>query len=126
LKGGKIIEDVTNRKFSFTKFRKMDDSYLDGCYLYLIKPLIEKEGYKKQQSDYLRKDVLQYMKNEIYAGYHYKFKDSTWNGVFRESIANYEAKNESVDDSLTEIDKYNINWINQKLKTSQSKKLASR
>jgi hypothetical protein len=126
LKDGKITEAETNRKFSFTKFRKMDDSYLEGCYLYMIKPLIGRGEYKKEQSNYLRKDVLQYMKNEIFADYHYKFKDSVWNQVFAESIANYEAKNESVDDSLTEIDKYNINWINQKLKTTESKKLASR
>jgi len=126
LKDGKITEAETNRKFSFTKFRKMDDSYLEGCYLYMIKPLIGRGEYKKEQSDYLRKDVLQYMKNEIFADYHYKFKDSVWNQVFAESIANYEAKNESVDDSLTEIDKYNINWINQKLKATESKKLASR
>jgi hypothetical protein len=126
LKNGKMTEANTNRKFSFTKFRKMNDSYLEGCYLYLIKPPIAKEGYKKEQSSYLRKDVLQYMKNEIFADYHYKFKDSVWNEVFAESIANYEAKNESVDDSLTEIDKYNINWINQKLKATESKKLASR
>jgi len=126
LKNGKMAEASTNRKFSFTKFRKMDDSYLEGCYLYLIKPSIARGEYKKEQSDHLRKDVLQYMKNEIFADYHYKFKDSVWNEVFAESIANYEAKNESVDDSLTEIDKYNINWINQKLKATESKKLASR
>jgi hypothetical protein len=39
---------------------------------------------------------------------------------------NYKPINTSVDDSLTEIDKYNINWINQKLKAPESKKLASR
>jgi hypothetical protein len=126
LKDGKITEVETTRKFSFTKFRKMDDSYLEGCYLYLIKPSIGRGEYKKEQSNYLRKDVLQYMKNEIFADYHYKFKDSVWNQVFEESSTKYEAKNESVDDSLTEIDKYNINWINQKLKATESKKLASR
>ena len=116
VKNGKLTENDCKRIFAFTKYVKMDESYLQGCY-----------SYKDEQTDYLKPQYLRYVKNEIFADYKYKFKDTTWNETFSEGMgANYEAKNELVDDSLTEIDKYNINWINQKLKATESKKLASR
>jgi len=116
LRNGKLVEKETSRIFSFTKFIKMDDSYLQGCY-----------SYENEQTDYLKHEFLKYVKNEIFADYNYKFKDSTWTEEFNETMFNtYQAKNISVDDSLTEIDKYNINWINQKLKSTASKKMASR
>ena len=94
----------------------MNENYLQGCY-----------EYTNQQTDYLKPEYLRYVKNEIYADYNFKFKDTTWNDTFLETMFdNYKPVNASVDDSLTEIDKYNINWINQKLKATESKKLASR
>ena len=94
----------------------MNENYLQGCY-----------EYNNQQTDYLKQEYLRYVKNEIYADYNFKFKDTTWNDTFLETMFdNYKPVNASVDDSLTEIDKYNINWINQKLKATESKKLASR
>lgn len=115
-RNNKLIEQKCNRLFSFTKYVKMDDSYLQGCY-----------EYTNQQTDYLKPEYLRYVKNEIYADYNYKFKDTTWNETFSETMFdNYKPVNISVDDSLTDIDKYNINWINQKLKATESKKLASR
>jgi len=70
------------------------------------------------------------MKNEIYADYRYQFKDKRWTDVFQ-SFYNDDSGTElkpnvSVDDSLTAIDKYNINWINQKLKGTQERGLVSR
>jgi len=106
IKSGKLEAVHCERVFNCTKFVKMDDSYLDGCYTINDKTV-----------DHLTPEILRYMKNEIFASYNYKFKDKRWNEVFqysfnRDSIG----KNISVDDSLTEIDKYNINWISQKLK----------
>ncbi len=115
LKDGKLIELRTSRLFAFTKHIKMDQSYLEGCYSYLVD-----EGahhWNEKLSDKLTPDILRYMKNEIYADYKYKFKDKRWNEIF---YARYgegkEGQNTSVQDSLTEIDKYNIQWIDQKLK----------
>jgi len=116
LRNNKLVEQKCNRIFSFTKYVKMNDRYLQGCY-----------EYTNQQTDYLKPQYLRYVKNEIYADYNYKFNDTTWNETFSETMFdNYKPINTSVDDSLTEIDKYNINWINQKLKAPESKKLASR
>ncbi len=73
------------------------------------------------------------MKNEIYADYAYQFKDKRWEEIFQgmQSYAlpeSYKDGNEikpklnagTVDDSLTVIDKYNINWISQKLKEAKT------
>jgi hypothetical protein len=125
LKNGKLVEMKTDRLFGFTKFIKMDDSYLDGCYLYRAKIPGSDTGFKKSNIDHLPEEAIKYMKNEIFADYHYKFRDSTWSQIFEEGFPNYKNENSSVDDSLTEIDKYNINWITQKLKASNIKKLAS-
>lgn len=114
IKNNKLKEINCNRIFSFTKFVKMDDSYLHGCY-----------AYKNEQTDYLKPEYLRYMKNEIFADYNYKFKDTLWSQSFLDAAGNYKPVNVLVDDSLTAIDKYNINWINQKLNASKSKKLAA-
>lgn len=115
LKDDKLTELTTTRLFAFTKFRKMDEGYLQGCYTYLVDegstPWKEKQSYK------LTPEVLRYMKNEIYADYKYKFKDKRWNDIFYDFYDEGKTgQNTSVQDSLTEIDKYNIQWIDQKLK----------
>lgn len=125
LKNGKLVEMSTNRTFSFTKFRKMDDSYISGCYLYGIKSSTAKYGYADKQTNSLDNATLEYMKNEIFADYNYKFKDTLWTNLFQERMQNYKPENTNVDDSLSEIDKYNINWISQRLKVSSSKKLTA-
>ena len=114
LENNKLQEKATGRLFAFTKYVKMDDSYVNGCYMYNDKRISQ-----------LTPAMLKYMKNEIYADYHYQFKDTTWTKVFEERFYS-EKKNASVDDSLTAIDKYNINWINQKLKMQSASKIAAR
>lgn len=111
IKNNKLVEKQNNRLFSFTKFVKMDDSYLNGCYVYNNKT-------KNRFPD----DMLRYMKNEIFADYNYKFKDSTWINAFADRFPNFKADNVSVEDSLTEIDRYNINWINERLKVTPANK----
>ena len=73
--------------------------------------------------DKVSPEILQYMKNEIFASYHYKFKNEKWTKEFE---YRFEGKNTSVDDSLTAIDKYNINWISQRLKEQPGKVLAAK
>lgn len=129
IKNNKLTELGTNRKFAFTKFIKMDDSYLNNCYVLKVGPG-NYYSREKQNIDHITPEMLRYMKNEIYADYRYEFKDKRWAEIFQEMPSYYVKENikpnVSVDDSLTSIDKYNINWINQKLKGIQEKSLASR
>lgn len=121
----KLQEVKTKRAFSFTKFVKMDDSYLKGCYSYRIGSYGEREG-KSPKTDYLRSNYYQYLVNEIYADYGYKFKNDKWTEIFNHGeFYPYKGDNASVDDSLTAIDKYNISFLKQKM-ASKSGKLAMR
>jgi len=132
IKNNKLIELPNRRIFGFTKYVKMDDSYLDGCYNLLV------QSGSKTKSDekvvmHITPDMLSFMKNEIYAEYRYHFKNTRWRNVFMNVTGDYDDKNfadvkppnENVDDSLTVVDKYNINFINQKLKGAKTVTLAS-
>ncbi|OCX50652.1 hypothetical protein BEL04_23060 [Mucilaginibacter sp. PPCGB 2223] len=115
VKNGRLTELHNKRLFGFTKYVKMDDSYLKGCYI-----------YDDKQLDHPNLEMLQYMKNEIYAEYLYEFKDPKWAEVFQGRFNNYNMeeqkykRNTSVDDSLTVIDKYNINFLDQKIKAQKA------
>jgi hypothetical protein len=115
IKNGKLEALPNERAFGCTKYVKLDDSYLQGCYV-----------VNGRAIDRATPAIIQYMKNEIYASYLYKFKNDAWNTVFIDRFNDPDNKsNVSVDDSLTVIDKYNINWLNQKLKGSKSNTLAA-
>ena len=97
----------------------MDDSYFNGCYTFFRNP-------KYVQLDHLTPALLEYMKNEIYASYGYNFTDQYWNNVFKFSFGRAKMNLvSSVDDRLTEIDKYNITWINNKLDPQKNPPLAA-
>jgi hypothetical protein len=128
VKNNKLVELPDNRNFGFTKYVKMDDSYLNNCYNLLIGSGSFKDMQKKTINQ-ITPEMLRYMKNEIFADYAYQFKDKRWvsifegggNPAYNEHISsNNKPNNASVDDSLTVIDKYNINWINQKLKGTKA------
>ncbi len=120
----KLKELPDNRNFGFTKYVKMDDSYLNGCYSMCIGSGTY-DTREKKTIDHITPGMLQYMKNEIYAEYRYQFKDKRWQDIFIDNNAYFNVdkkpNNTNVDDSLTVIDKYNINWINQKLKEGKTK-----
>lgn len=125
IKGDNIIVLKTSRIFP-TKFNKLDDSYLQGCYTMAENSDQPKNIRVEAQAT---AEILEYMKNEIYASYHYHFKDEKWNTIFKSRFDNEYVetpKNDDVKDSLTVIDKYNINFINAKLKAMQPKIQASR
>ncbi|HEX3385070.1 MAG TPA: YARHG domain-containing protein, partial [Mucilaginibacter sp.] len=133
VRNNKLVELPNSRIFGFTKYMKLDDSYLSGCYTIAIGLGYENKEQTKK-IEHITPELLRYMKNEIYADYGYKFKDKRWMDVF-ENMPNYafdfktqapKAPNVSVDDSLTAIDKYNINWIEQKLKGAPSTTLAAK
>jgi hypothetical protein len=133
IRNNKLEELPDNRNFGFTKYVKMDDSYLNGCY----NMLVGSGQFDQRETKTINRitpEMLRYMKNEIYADYGYQFKDKRWSEVFSQMPA-YEFDSNtnkpkegkaSVDDSLTAIDKYNINWINQKLKEQPSTTLAAK
>jgi len=121
VKNNKLTELPNDRFFGFTKYVKMDDSYLNGCYTMLVGPGNYNHRQKKTVNQ-ITPEMLRMMKNEIFADYAYKFKDKRWEDIFM-MMESYNRKtrdtqpyNVNVDDSLTVIDKYNINWINQRLK----------
>lgn len=124
IKDGKLTALDNKRTFSFTKYVKMDDTYLQGCYV------ISNGNYEHPQNktiDHLTPEILQYVKNEIYASYNYKFKNQKWKDAFKYRFFDEgDRKNESVDDSLTVIDKYNISFINSKLNAQKSNTLAAK
>ncbi|MBS1532958.1 MAG: YARHG domain-containing protein [Bacteroidetes bacterium] len=132
VRNNKMVELPDNRNFGFTKYVKLDDSYMNGCYQ------VQTSGTDGAPDDVktvnqLTPEMLRYMKNEIYADYAYKFKDKRWQSVFEDVSSYYDRQhggvkegNENVNDSLTVIDKYNINWIVQKLKETQSTTLAAK
>lgn len=118
VQNGKLVALPNERLFGFTKYVKMDDSYLMGCYI-----------IGNKNVDHMTTELLQYAKNEIYANYHYKFKSEKWSTVFQSRFGRYDddkTLHSSVNDSLTDIDKYNINWITQKLKGANATTLAAK
>ncbi|EHQ27831.1 WG repeat-containing protein [Mucilaginibacter paludis] len=127
IKDNQFVELPNRRSFGFTKYVKMDDSYLYGCFE------MWRPNSKTKTFDHLTPEILRYMKNEIYADYRYAFKDKRWQDIFLYLTSEFDAKtsdlkpnNANVDDSLTVIDKYNINWINQKLKAQKPNTLAAK
>jgi hypothetical protein len=118
IQNGRLVALPNERLFGFTKYVKMDDSYLMGCYV-----------IGRQSFDHMTTEMLQYAKNEIYASYHYKFNNPKWSTAFESRFGRYDEDkglHSNVDDSLTDIDKYNINWIAQKLKGAKATTLAAK
>lgn len=112
VKSGKFVLLKSERIFP-TQYVKLDDSYLQGCYVLGIGVYPDR---KTKIIDHMTKEMLQYMKNEIYASYKYRFKTKEWSDVFEYRFNREDTtRNANVDDSLTLIDKYNIAFINSKL-----------
>lgn len=123
IKNGKLVAMESKRLFP-TQFIKLDDSYLQGCYT--LTNGLYTDHVKQKTVSHLTNEMLQYMKNEIYGSYLYKFKNPRWEEIMGYRFGDSEkAKNVSVDDSLTAIDKYNINWINSKLNPQKPPVLAA-
>jgi len=116
VKGGKLVAMKTKRVFP-TQFVKLDDSYLQSCYVITKWFPGSNERPVSTTMSYATKDILQCMKNEIYASYKYQFKNPRWNAVFGYRFVGIDddKRNVNVDDSLTAIDRYNINFLNQKI-----------
>jgi hypothetical protein len=128
VKNNKLVELPNRRNFGFTKYVKIDESYLNACYNLDVSLPNEKKA-RKTTINRVTPEMLRYMKNEIFADYGYQFKDKRWGFLFGDNgVYNKYDSGElkpgltKVDDSLTVIDKYNINWINQRLKGATAPK----
>ncbi|MBW4889250.1 YARHG domain-containing protein [Mucilaginibacter sp. HMF5004] len=123
IKDNKLKQLPNDRAFAFTRYVKMDDSYLQGCYM--IADTADRDHKTERSIDHITPEMLRYMKNEIYASYDYKFTDAKWSSIFYEQGeggSDHTSKNANVTDSLTTIDKFNLSFIDQKIKKAKSAK----
>ncbi len=96
----------SNRRFSFTQFVKMDSSYLTGEFKTWI-------NEKEENLTFLSNSTLMCMRNEILADYGYKFVAQTDIDQFK-YVKWYKPEYDSfsqIADKLTEIDKYNLAFL---------------
>lgn len=107
-KEGEVKQAETYRKFSFTKFADIDETYFQGCY----GKFLETDDYDQNllQTKHLSIEDLDVMRNEIFAEYGYKFKSEKWQEYFGK-FEWYKPQFDNVDDQLTERDKANIDVI---------------
>ncbi len=112
VRNAQLEELPSKRKFSFTKYTRLNDSYLQGCFI-----------FDDKQIDKLPAELLSFMKMEIYAEYDFNFPDEKWRKTFTEQMDDYTPKHSDVDSYLTDIDRYNISWLNQRLKEPTANKL---
>lgn len=105
---GEIKQAKSNRKFSFTKFADIDETYFEGCFAKFEDE--DEEGRNLLQTKHLSMEDLDVMRNEIFAEYGYKFKSEKWQKYFGQ-FDWYEPKHDNVDDQLSQRDKANINVI---------------
>ena len=108
-KDGELEIIKSNRKFSFTKHVKIDDSYFRGVFLlrnYNKNEYIHVHKFK----NHLSKNELDIMRNEIYAEYGFRFKSTKWREYFS-GFNWYKPRFDNVDELLNKTDKYNIDII---------------
>ncbi|CAN5425652.1 hypothetical protein BH09BAC1_BH09BAC1_16580 [soil metagenome] len=112
---GNVVPLESNRAFAFTQFVLIDESHLKGCYL-RNREFYPKYKWPKNEdtnvvvTSYLSLEMLDLMRNEIFATYGYRFKQDKWKEYFSEKPW-YKAQHENVDQLLTPMDKANLETI---------------
>jgi hypothetical protein len=119
---GEINELKSNRRFAFTQFVVIDESYFEGCYANPEKSEREEGGVNNKAitRSYLSVEDLEVMKNEIFADYGYIFTKPKWRTYFG-SKKWYKGVVNNVDHLLTDVDKQNITFINATLEKMKAK-----
>ncbi len=111
-KDASIDQMVSNRLFDFTKFVKIDPTYFEGCYT--IESEVDPNEYGSStrvvKNHHLTVQDLDVMRNEIFAAYGLVFKSEQWKNYFNKK-AWYKGSSEDVTDSLSEVDRHNIQVI---------------
>jgi YARHG domain len=108
---GDIEALETVRKYNFTKFAKIDESYFNHCRY----ESLEYSNWEDQLPNVviisgLSSEELDIMRNEIFAEYGLIFKSEKWKNYF-EAQPWYEGQYDNVDQYLSETDKFNIKFI---------------
>lgn len=122
---GVITELKTDRQYTFTKFVPLTEDYIKGCF---VTSQSSSEAYsdgsgKVKTQTYLTIADLEVMKNEIFAEYGYMFTKPQWREYFKKKKW-YKPTQTNVDPFLTEIDRYNIAFIDnliEKMKANPKK-----
>ncbi len=108
LEDGQLTRLESNRFYPFTKFVKLDSSYLQGNFT-CLNPATE----EVDTQDFVPTHILQDMRNEIFASYGYIFDDPATQERF--SIQkNYQGSFNSIDQILpllSEIDRHNVEFL---------------
>jgi hypothetical protein len=109
LSNGSIEQLSNSREFEFTKYVKIDESYLRPCAV----KYLDYQGYH----DYnllvyngLSNEDLDIMRNEIFAEYGYIFKTDKWIKYFRQKPW-YVPRFEDVKGMMSDIDRHNTQFI---------------
>ena len=111
---GNLTELKSNRRYPFTKFVEMNEMHPFVNYIIDV-------GFPGDNGEVPSHGILElhhgftlyeldYMRNEIFADYGYKFKTDKWLKVFSKQKW-YKPLFDNVDDSLTTIEKKNIAFI---------------
>ncbi|CAN5294856.1 hypothetical protein BH09BAC3_BH09BAC3_18200 [soil metagenome] len=98
----------SNRRFAFTESVKLDSSYFRGEFHFY-----NEEQNKEIVNDFLSKETITSIRNEILASYGYTFTDPESSDYFkyREWYKPVYTSYSQFSDSMTEIDKYNLAFL---------------
>jgi len=104
---GGLVKLNSNRRYGFTKYVKIDDSYFKGCFANIIE---DENAGKLIRTEHLSLEEMELMKNEIFAEYGYIFTTPKWKDYFRK-MSWYKPTSSDVNDKLNEVDKHNLEVI---------------
>ena len=109
---GKITALSTYRLFGFTKFVRISEENFKGEFKNYIGATSNSQGENVNLviANHLTLEDLDVMRNEIFAEYGYSFTSEKWQTYFDQQPW-YIPQYENVDDRLTDIDRYNVQFI---------------
>jgi hypothetical protein len=107
-----LTELKSNRRYVFTEFVKIDSSYLSGAFKKYTGYNEETDVATYDEFDFLTKETIEDIRNEILASYGYRFADeriakrfdSDWYKPRYDDIAEFEGQ-------MTDIDKHNLDFL---------------
>jgi hypothetical protein len=114
---GKLMKLQSNRSYEFTQFVKIDSSYLTGKFVRW-----DEEANDVKASSFAPEARLKYMRNEILADYGYIFVDEKTSDSFfyRESYRPRFKRYEDFYDSMTDVDRHNLEFLEKIVGTLRS------
>lgn len=116
-----ITKLESNRYYGFTKFVKIDSSYLEGTFYEW-----EEGANQPKESTFALNNILVSMRNEILAEYGYNFSDPEMKDDFinRDWYKPRYSRYEEFYDSMTETDRYNLEFLEKIIGSLEKRKVA--